>query len=79
MVISINIYSDGYSVTFQMMQQDFVESRQADKEAMTQEDFQSLLVLARILAISYGLSDLTPELWSKAKQMEEHRKLRLSS
>ena len=46
---------------------------------MTVEDFQRLLVLSRILAISYGQKTLNLDLWSKAKSMEVQRKLRLHS
>lgn len=56
-----------------------MSARQTDKEAMSADDFQTLLVLSRLMSISHGLSDLTPDLWNKVKAMEEQRKIRLAN
>ncbi|KAF6018668.1 MCMBP [Bugula neritina] len=61
----------------QMAQEDFVKTRQANKDAMTPEDFQSLLVVSRLLSLSCGLSNLSADVWAKAKVLEECRKSRL--
>ena len=61
------------------MQEDFVSARQHDKDAMSAEDFQTLLVLGRLLAISHGQMSLTKPLWERAKEMEAQRKHRLHS
>jgi len=60
-----------------MAQEDFVKTRQANKDAMTPEDFQSLLVVSRLLSLSCGLSNLSADVWAKAKVLEECRKSRL--
>jgi len=60
-----------------MAQEDFVKTRQANKDAMTPEDFQSLLVVSRLLSLSCGLSNLSGDVWAKAKVLEECRKSRL--
>ncbi|XP_072042035.1 mini-chromosome maintenance complex-binding protein-like [Amphiura filiformis] len=60
-----------------IVEDDFVEARKADLNSMTQEDFHSLLVIARLLSLSTGQTSLTREVWERAKRMESARKVRL--
>lgn len=57
--------------------EDYVAMRQQDSK-ITSCDLHNLLVLSRLLALSYGRTVLTPEDWSKAVDMETERKLRLA-
>ncbi|KAG1653796.1 Mini-chromosome maintenance complex-binding protein [Nymphon striatum] len=59
------------------IQNDFVNMRSQNNQ-MKAEDLHSLLVIARLLSLSFGQSVLTIESWEKAKAMETERKLRLS-
>jgi hypothetical protein len=60
------------------VQDDFVNERQNNGHAsMTAEDLHSMLVLGRLLSMSYGLKTLTPEIWQKVKLMEKERKERV--
>ena len=54
-----------------------MSARQADKEAMSADDFQMLLILSRLVSISYGSTDLTQDVWNRVKEMEAQRKCRL--
>ena len=63
----------------QVLQDDFVKSRQQDHNNMTAEDFHLLLLLSRLMSLSYGQNSLTPEMWSHVKQMEAERRARLVS
>jgi len=70
----------GYSVSQDMqkkLQEDFVETRQANPASMTADDFHMHLLVARLMSISYGCSSLTQEVWEKVKRMESMRKARL--
>jgi len=70
-----------FNLTEQVMkavQDDFVSMRQTD-QGITVEDFHSLLVLGRLVSLSYGRSTLTPQDWEDAKRMEKERKERASS
>lgn len=62
------------------VQQDFIESRVSGQpNPMSAEDFHMLLVLSRLLAVTYGKAELTESLWQRAKAMEIERKSRISS
>lgn len=61
------------------VQQDFIQSRAPGQtNPMSTEDFHLLLVLSRLLALTYGKTELNGSLWQKAKAMESERKSRLS-
>ena len=71
-----------YSLSSEMqevLQNDFVKSRQQDHSNMTAEDFHLLLLMSRLMSLSYGQSTLTPEMWTRVKQMEAERRARLVS
>lgn len=62
------------------VQNDFIQSRSSGQtNPMSTEDFHLLLVLSRLLALSYGKTDLTESQWQKAKAMEMERKARISN
>ena len=64
----------------EVVQKDFIESRAPGREKpMSTEDFHLLLVLSRLLALSYGQKELTEAIWQQAKSMEIERKTRLAS
>jgi len=70
-----------FSLTEQVMkavQDDFVSMRQTD-QGITMEEFHSLLVLGRLVSLSFGRSTLTPGDWEDAKRMERERKERAAS
>ena len=63
----------------EIVQQDFIQSRVPGKEnPMTPEDFHLLLVLSRLLALTYGHKELTDTVWQRAKAMESERQSRIS-
>lgn len=71
-----------YSLSSEMqevLQNDFVKSRQQDHSNMTAEDFHLLLLMSRLMSLSYGQNSLTPEMWNRVKQMEVERRARLVS
>ncbi|KAK4003105.1 hypothetical protein OUZ56_004887 [Daphnia magna] len=60
------------------VQRDFIQSRAPGQtNPMSTEDFHLLLVLSRLLALTYGKSELNFDLWQRAKSMEAERKNRL--
>ncbi|EFX76920.1 hypothetical protein DAPPUDRAFT_305993 [Daphnia pulex] len=62
------------------VQQDFIQSRAPGQaNPMSTEDFHLLLVLSRLLALTYGKTELDVSLWQRAKAMEAERKSRLSN
>lgn len=62
------------------VQQDFIQSRASGQpNPMSAEDFHLLLVLARLLAVTYGKTELSESLWQRAKTMEMERKSRITS
>lgn len=62
------------------VQQDFIQSRAPGAvNPMSTEDFHLLLVLSRLLALTYGKGELTQSIWQKAKEMETNRKSRLTN
>ncbi len=63
------------------VQNDFIQSRAPGQTntPMTPEDLHLLLVLSRLLAMSFGQTELTEPLWQRAKSMELERKSRLSA
>ncbi|XP_066598815.1 mini-chromosome maintenance complex-binding protein-like isoform X2 [Prorops nasuta] len=58
-------------------QEDFVKMRRSNSQ-ITGDDLHSLMVLARLLSLSYGHKSLQLEYWKKAIEMEDERKRRLS-
>ena len=63
----------------EVLQDEFVKSRQQDHNNMTAEDFHLLLLMSRLMSLSFGQSTLTLEVWSRVKQMEAERRARLVS
>jgi len=62
------------------VQQDFIQSRASGQSnPMSTEDFHLLLVLSRLLALTYGKTELDVSLWQRAKAMEAERKSRFSN
>ncbi|XP_064630611.1 mini-chromosome maintenance complex-binding protein-like isoform X2 [Lineus longissimus] len=59
------------------LEEDFVEARKDNAQNMSVEDFHGLLVLARLLSLSYGQTNLSKDMWEKAKQMDRERKARI--
>lgn len=61
----------------QLVENDIVQLRQThlvkNKEKMSFEDFHTLLVVARLQAISYGKNELTIPEWNRAKSLEIER------
>jgi hypothetical protein len=60
----------------QKIQDDFVEMRQSSAGKVSSEDLHNCLTLARLLSFSHGETELSSELWERAKQMEEERQKR---
>ncbi|XP_041370136.1 mini-chromosome maintenance complex-binding protein-like [Gigantopelta aegis] len=58
------------------IQEDFVTIRKDNPKAMTVDDFHGLLNLVRLLTLSNCQICPTPELWKRAKTMEQLRKQR---
>ncbi|KAK3770621.1 hypothetical protein RRG08_052961 [Elysia crispata] len=70
-----------YSVsdeTQKVIQDDFVETRQNDPNKMSVEDFQTLLVVVRLICLSHGQPSPNVAMWCTAKAMEETRKARVA-
>uniref|UniRef100_A0A8B9GYX5 Mini-chromosome maintenance complex-binding protein n=1 Tax=Astyanax mexicanus TaxID=7994 RepID=A0A8B9GYX5_ASTMX len=62
-----------YSISDQMtkeVEEDFVEMRKDDPQSVSAEDLHRMLIVARLLSLSYGQTSLSRENWMKAKQME---------
>lgn len=59
-----------------MIQSDFVQKRQEDKN-FNQDSMHSVMVLAKLLSLSYGSKFLTVEHWKRAMEMETERVQRL--
>lgn len=59
------------------VQQDFVEMRQANNK-MTVDDYHLLLVMSRLIAISFGKDNVDGESWKLAKEWNHKRDLRVS-
>jgi len=51
---------------------------QQSQQRMTAEDLHHLLVLARLLSLSSGSTELTGEAWTRAKEMERERVARMA-
>ncbi|XP_078668117.1 mini-chromosome maintenance complex-binding protein-like [Branchiostoma floridae x Branchiostoma belcheri] len=62
-----------------VIEEDFVKMRSDDPKNMTAEDLHSLLVVARLLALSVGQTTLSQEVWDRAKQLETERKTRVKA
>lgn len=61
----------------QHIQDDFVERRRASN-TFDQDDLQRCLVIARLLALSHGHTELTPALWTRAMELDAARAARLA-
>ncbi|XP_060728621.1 mini-chromosome maintenance complex-binding protein isoform X1 [Tachysurus vachellii] len=62
-----------YSISDQItkaVEEDFVEMRKDDPQSISAEDLHRMLVVARLLSLSYGQTTLSRECWMKAKQLE---------
>ncbi|KAK3572854.1 hypothetical protein QTP86_008251 [Hemibagrus guttatus] len=62
-----------YSISDQItkaVEEDFVEMRKDDPQSISAEDLHRMLVVARLLSLSYGQTTLSREGWMKAKQLE---------
>ncbi|KAK2579582.1 hypothetical protein KPH14_010877 [Odynerus spinipes] len=59
-----------------VIQEDFVQMRQSNKN-ITGDNLHSLIVLARLMSLSYGQNTLTTECWKKTVAMEIERINRL--
>ena len=68
---------DSCKICYQILQEDFVQTRQANPSRMTADDFHMHLLVARLMALSFGCASLTREMWDKVKVMENLRKARL--
>uniref|UniRef100_A0AAR2KU90 Mini-chromosome maintenance complex-binding protein n=1 Tax=Pygocentrus nattereri TaxID=42514 RepID=A0AAR2KU90_PYGNA len=55
------------------VEEDFVEMRKDDPQSVSAEDLHRMLIVARLLSLSYGQTSLSRENWIKAKQMEMMR------
>ena len=55
---------------------DFVAERANNPQNMSAEDLHDHLVLAKLMAQSYGMNTLNPEVWKRVKEMEKERKTR---
>ncbi|EGN96137.1 hypothetical protein SERLA73DRAFT_185710 [Serpula lacrymans var. lacrymans S7.3] len=58
------------------IQDDFVEQRKRDN-SITVDDLIHLMTVARLLALSLYESELSTDVWKRAKELESRRKLRL--
>ena len=59
------------------VQTDFVHERQKENSQLkTADDLHTLLVLARLLALSRGEKSINANIWNEAKNMENERKQR---
>eukprot|EP00794_Sanderia_malayensis_P005228 gene5228-5885_t len=59
------------------VKEDYVRMREADSNSINADTFHLLLIMARLVALSYGQNILTPELWDKTKELETERRQRL--
>ena len=69
-----NVVMSAAAIT--VAENDFVNLRQVDSR-LTLEDFHTWLCVARLIAISYGDSEITPEHWNLMRSMERKRLNRL--
>lgn len=58
------------------IQNDFVDRRQTNKEAYTQDDLQLRIGIARLLCASLGREQLDVDAYNRAKELDEQRKAR---
>ncbi|KAK2161874.1 hypothetical protein LSH36_108g04002 [Paralvinella palmiformis] len=70
------VLSEGKSI-IKLIEEDFVNTRKEDSSKMSIDDFHSLLLLSRLLSLTYGKKSLTQEIWNRAKLLEVERKTRL--
>ncbi|KAK1791747.1 hypothetical protein P4O66_013727 [Electrophorus voltai] len=62
-----------YSISEQVtkaVEEDFVEMRKDNPQSISAEDLHRMLVVARLLSLSYGQTTLSRDGWIKAKQLE---------
>ena len=77
---TVRLSNQNYSVSDeiqQVLQNDFVQSRQSDHSSMSAEQFHLLLLLARLVSLSLGQETLSLEVWSRVKALETVRQSRL--
>jgi hypothetical protein len=68
---------DIHEEAMNFVQEDFVRERQnANSTLKTSDDLHTLLVLARLMALSRGEKSINPNIWNEAKNMETERKQR---
>lgn len=68
-----------YRLTDEMQEavkEDYVEMRESDPKSINPDTFHLLLVMARLIALSFGKDSLTTDLWNKTKQLEGERRQR---
>ncbi|KAF9037006.1 hypothetical protein BDZ89DRAFT_1061703 [Hymenopellis radicata] len=58
------------------IQEDFVQERKDSGTGVTADDFIQRMTIARLLALSYGDTDITKHTWEKAKILDRERKQR---
>ncbi|XP_055083153.1 mini-chromosome maintenance complex-binding protein [Periophthalmus magnuspinnatus] len=69
-----------YNISEEMtkwVEDDFVDMRKDDPQSISAEDLHRLLVVARLLSLSVGVTALSRESWSKAKHLETLRRGRM--
>ena len=59
------------------VQREFVTWRQESGGEVKAEDLHQLLVLARLLSLSHGRTELTEQVWSEARSIEQQRRARV--
>ncbi|KAF2356388.1 Mini-chromosome maintenance complex-binding protein [Trinorchestia longiramus] len=63
----------------EFLQDEFVKTRERNKDAMTPERFHSLQVLSRLLSKSCGEAELTPTIWHSATVLDTQLTERVSA
>ena len=61
----------------QAIEQDFVNARQNGDRSITPEVLSGWLQLARLVTLSFGSNELTPEIWAHTKELEKKRQVRV--
>ncbi|KAG5637858.1 hypothetical protein H0H81_002897 [Sphagnurus paluster] len=63
--------------TAQFIQEDFVRQRKDAQPTLSEADFIQCMLVARLLALSMQESEITQDIWGKAKSLEARRKATL--
>ncbi|XP_042560954.1 mini-chromosome maintenance complex-binding protein isoform X2 [Clupea harengus] len=69
-------YSISEEVT-KAVEEDFVEMRKDDPQSMSAEDLHRMLVVSRLLSLSFGQTTLSTDVWMKTKHLEMLRMSRI--